>query len=1410
MRTIAALSATLLMQGIVVPQSRNEAGRPFVENYLPKDYRAHPQNWDVEQDHRGILYFANSLGIVEYDGVTWRLIPGPNKSVVRSFALHRQLQRLYVGGNADFGYLAPNGVGQMEFASLLEFVDEAYRQFGNIWQIEILDYEVYFQGYNHLFRYAPVDSGGAVHVFKVWKASGRFTFAAQANGKLYVHDAHSGLTKIEDDSLRLLPGGDRFADVEIAAILPFSSDAILIAAADGSLFIFDGNEFKLFESEAATFLRDNQLMSGAASPDGNFAFSTMRGGVLLMNTSGDILQILDQTAGLLDNFVRRVYFDRHGAMWLALDGGLARAETPSPLSVYDDKTGLDSYVVSIARHDGTLYVATGLGVYYLDTIRRQFRVVSGITARSWWLLPVDDQLLVATDDGVYRVVANKALAVMKSVGQSFYTYSLFRSRRNPNRVFAGLLDGLAILRLDRGRWIEEWRVNGLNQAIRNFAETDDGKLWMGTHSTGLLRMDIAAFSGDQPPEMEKFGAEHGLPQGGVSVFRVGDDIVFAMRDRLLRFDEDKKTFTTDSTFAFVAFGGSTEEYTLKQDLAGNIWVNFGVETALVSRRPDGSAEIQKKPFREISDLPNYFVYPEDDGVVWFGSEEVLIRYDPHVGKEYNLDYDALIRQVVVGGDSVIYGGGPILTAGEPAQLDYGQNAIRLEFSASSFEAVKENQYQTFLESFDQGWSAWTKEPRRDYTNLPPGDYRFRVKAKNIYQHESSEAVYVFSILSPWYWTWWAFGLYGFVGLCLLFGLVRIRTNQLRERSRELEKTVAERTAELQQRVEELAVINSVQDGLVRELDIQAIYNLVGDQIRDIFDAQVVMIATFDHQKGNEHFHYVLEKGERFYPEPRPLDNVRRYLINTKEIWVVNEKVFEVMRSQGAKVIPGTEVPRSVLFVPLIVGSTVRGYVNLQNIDREHAFSDSDVRLLSTLSNSMSVALENARLFDETARLLAETEQHAAEMATVNGISKALVAQLEFDTLIHLVGEKMLETFKADIVYVAVLNKETNMIDFPYEHGDNLESIPYGEGLTSRIILTGEPLLVNRDLKRVHEEMGIETIGVPAASYLGVPIPAGDENIGVISVQSTTEENRFNEDSLRLLSTIAANVGVAMQNADSYRKLNDALENLKSTQDQLVTQEKLASLGALTAGIAHEIKNPLNFVNNFAELSVELVHELRGELEKNATKVSTEDAEIIRDLLADLEQNAQKINEHGRRADSIVKSMLQHSRGRKGERQHTDVNALLDEDINLAYHGRRAQDSSFNINVEKMFAEDLPGVSLVPQDISRVFLNLIANGFYAAHQKKLKMGKDFSPTLWVTTETNGDVLRIRIRDNGDGVPPEIQDKLFNPFFTTKPTGQGTGLGLSISYDIVVQEHGGDLRFDSKAGEFTEFVVELPLQ
>ncbi|MES2108642.1 MAG: ATP-binding protein [Bacteroidota bacterium] len=268
-------------------------------------------------------------------------------------------------------------------------------------------------------------------------------------------------------------------------------------------------------------------------------------------------------------------------------------------------------------------------------------------------------------------------------------------------------------------------------------------------------------------------------------------------------------------------------------------------------------------------------------------------------------------------------------------------------------------------------------------------------------------------------------------------------------------------------------------------------------------------------------------------------------------------------------------------------------------------------------------------------------------------------------------------------------------------------------------------------------------------------------------------------------------------------LQEIVEELKATQDQLIQSEKMASLGELTAGIAHEIQNPLNFVNNFSEVSMELIEEMTEELEKG-------DKDEAIAIASDIKQNLEKIRHHGQRADGIVKGMLQHSRASSTTKESTDINKLADEYMRLSYHGLRAKDKSFNAHLEMHLAESLPVIEVVPQDIGRVLLNMFNNAFYAVQQKSKTLGAEFKPTVSVTTKTQGGLMIITVRDNGTGIPDAIKEKIMQPFFTTKPTGEGTGLGLSLSYDIVVKAHGGKIDIDSKEGEYTEFTIKLPLK
>jgi signal transduction histidine kinase len=372
--------------------------------------------------------------------------------------------------------------------------------------------------------------------------------------------------------------------------------------------------------------------------------------------------------------------------------------------------------------------------------------------------------------------------------------------------------------------------------------------------------------------------------------------------------------------------------------------------------------------------------------------------------------------------------------------------------------------------------------------------------------------------------------------------------------------------------------------------------------------------------------------------------------------------------------------------------------------------------------------------------------------------------------------------------------------------------PGRETITGRVFLDGKPVHVADVQNDPEYNFGqAPTIGAYRA-VLAVPLMRDGAVEGVLLL-GRPEPGPFNQRQIDLVQTFADQAVIAIENVRLFeqvqartRELSQSLDELRTAQDRLVQTEKLASLGQLTAGIAHEIKNPLNFVNNFSALSGELIDELNVALKPVALDGKTR--EEVDELTKLLKDNLEKVVQHGKRADSIVKNMLLHSREGSGEHRAADINAIVEESLNLAYHGARAEKSGFNITLQRDLDPAAGMIDVYPQEMTRVFLNLISNGFYAATKRKEADDEGFEPTLSATTKSLGNKVEIRIRDNGTGIPLEVREKMFNPFFTTKPAGEGTGLGLSMSHDIVVKQHGGKIEVNTTPGVFTEFIITLP--
>ncbi|MCP2727722.1 trifunctional serine/threonine-protein kinase/ATP-binding protein/sensor histidine kinase [Limnofasciculus baicalensis] len=428
-----------------------------------------------------------------------------------------------------------------------------------------------------------------------------------------------------------------------------------------------------------------------------------------------------------------------------------------------------------------------------------------------------------------------------------------------------------------------------------------------------------------------------------------------------------------------------------------------------------------------------------------------------------------------------------------------------------------------------------------------------------------------------------------------------------------------------------------------------------------------------------------------------------------------------------------------------------------------------------------------------------------------------------------------------------------------EEAKLLQSIPIDSpnllspAIANYVIHSQETVLLNDAVNEGQYIRDSYIIANQPKSILCIPLINQGKLSGILYLENNLTTNAFTRERIELLQTLSAQAAISIENSRLYQELAEynrtledkvaertqelqekneelstTLHKLKTTQNQIIAQEKLASLGALTAGIAHEIKNPLNFVNNFAQLSVDLTQELQDEINNQQENLDSETVEYIEEILTDLRQNVERINHHGKRADNIVHGMMMHAQGGGGKREPTKINNLLAEFVNLAYHGMRAKDEAFNIIIESDYDESVGEITLVPQDISRVFLNLTNNACYAAYKKQKQLaseeseeisenesltitndeGEKFEPMLWVSTKNLGDRVEIRIRDNGVGMPPDVVEKIFNPFFTTKPTGEGTGLGLSISHDIIVQGHQGEIKVETEVGSYAEFIVILP--
>ena len=512
--------------------------------------------------------------------------------------------------------------------------------------------------------------------------------------------------------------------------------------------------------------------------------------------------------------------------------------------------------------------------------------------------------------------------------------------------------------------------------------------------------------------------------------------------------------------------------------------------------------------------------------------------------------------------------------------------------------------------------------------------------------------------------------------------------------------------------------------------------------------------------------------------------------------------------------------RSGLGVPLVREGTPIGVINLWR-SQVQPFTEKQIELVTTFADQAVIAIENTRLLNELRQRTDDLGRSVDELRALGEVSQAVNSTLDLATVLSTIVAKAVQLSGTEAGAIYVFDDALRELHLRATYGMDQElintlarqHIGLDETNVALALAQHEPVQIADLNEAAPSTVNDIILRVGYRALLVAPLLRGDDIVGILVVRRRTP-GAFPQNTVDLIKTFAAQSALAIQNARLFenvetrtRELSKSLRDLRTAQDRLVQTEKLASLGQVTAGIAHEIKNPLNFVNNFSAVSIELIDELREAL--GAVHLNTKLRADINEIADTLQGNLDKVVQHGKRADAIVKNMLLHSRQGSGEHRPVDINALVDESLNLAYHGARAEKQGFNITLERSFDPAAGEVDLFPQEITRALLNLISNGFYAATKRKADAnGGDYEPTLAVATKNLGDSVEIQIRDNGTGIPPEVKEKLFSPFFTTKPAGEGTGLGLSITHDIIVKQHGGSIEVDTQPGEFTEFRIVLP--
>jgi len=912
-----------------------EIGMPFTQNYAPSVYKAGSQNWAIVQDHRGVMYVGNTNGLLEFDGKNWKLIPISNNLSVTSLAIDED-GVVYVGAYGEFGYLTPNPkTGEMQYVSLSDKLPDEEKNFTDIWKTYVSKDGVYFQSYKCLIRFRKDQ-------YKIWRPTlqmpeAAFHFSFSVNNKLYIREKGVGLFCLENDSLHFIQGGGLFSESRIYTMLPFDETGkILIGTAEQGLFLYDPTDaempiFPLY-SDANTYLAKHQIYHGIRfsnnKKEPQFALTTIRGGLVILDENGQFVEVLNRNTNLQDNMVLFAYQDRQHALWLGLNNGISRVEIRLPLRYWDETSGLEGSVQSITRYQNTLFVATGVGVYYLKDNR--FHPIKNIHSQSWSLLKftpkkndrTQDKLLVGTNVGIYEIRLDGNDGFYGKQINNYNSFILYPSKNTPNKIYVGLPDGLAVMTWKNNLWLNYGKIQDIDAfEVRSIAEDSNGTIWAGTTYSGIIRLKFAQSNDIKPIDVYQFvlsdNSESSL--NGVQIYNYSNQVLIRTVGGLYVYDDELNKFKPEKQISKIFPNGLQGNVRFTEDQKGNLWLNVyneqesKIEVIRKIKYATGKTRYYRDSIslKRLPELDIYAVYPDDKGITWIGSVEGLFQYNgKKTRKDYNEKFSALIRKVYLKRDSLLFSGthAEIKTSDwidnkyissltqawrNVPELPFEYNSLTFHFSATNYDKPSATEYSYFLQGYDETWSAWTTETKKEYTNLSEATYKFRVKARNIYGTESSEAMYQFRIKPPWYLTFGAFLSYMALGGILVRIAVVINGRRLRKQNEELEQIVAKRTNEITEKNTFLEKQKNEITEKTKQLESQT--KKLENQ-KQTLEKQTHKLKS--HKKELEKQHSLLEQKNREITEER--DNTQRAYDNINLLSEIGKEITSTLSLENIR------------------------------------------------------------------------------------------------------------------------------------------------------------------------------------------------------------------------------------------------------------------------------------------------------------------------------------------------------------------------------------------------------------------------------------------------------------------------------------------------------------------------------